>query len=108
VPLPDDKIYIGPDHHVRYDDAADERTGTALTTGTCTFLLTDEDGATVTGSSGEAAHVSDGDYFGVIDGPTCTAALVEDAYYTCVITFSQGDYDDVRYLVLRAAKRGRN
>ena len=108
MPAPGDRIYIGADHNVHYDDAMDEATEVPLTAGTCTFELQDEDGATVTGSTGTAAHVSAGDYLGVIDGPTCTADLVYDATYTLVITFTQGNYNDVRHLSVRAAYRGRN
>ncbi len=102
-----DDIWIGPDHHVHYDGARDEATGTYLNTGTCTFAFKTAVGATLATGTCTYVAASSGNYLGVIDGPTYTASLTDGAFYKVEITFVQGGYDDVRTLWLRARKRGR-
>ena len=59
-------------------------------------------------ASGNLSYVasSNGNYLGVIPS-SVTATLTEDARYWIDITFRQGDYDDRRRLVRRAAYRER-
>ena len=102
------QLYIGPDLNVHYRGARDEADDTYLNAGTCTFVVEDADGATVYSGACDYVTGSDGDYRGVIDGPTLAPELAEDAYYTVRLTFAQGDYDDERTLTLRAAYRGRS
>lgn len=87
-------LVIGSDFTVEYLGAKDAATGTALTSGTCTFALYTAAGVAVSGGTGSCAHVSGGDYRGVLE--STAVSLTSGAAYYLLLTFSQSGYDDVR------------
>lgn len=95
MPTPNRVLHIGCDEDVFYSDAQAAADGTALTTGTCTFVVKTLAGTTVSGTSGTASHVSGGDYRGVIES-TGTANLSNGSEYVIEITFAQSPYNDFR------------
>jgi hypothetical protein len=97
-------LHIGADEDVFYNDAQLASDATALTTGTCTFVVKTRSGTTVSGTSGTASHVSGGDYRGVIES-TGTANLSEGAEYWLEITFAQSPYNDFRRIPCTAKYR---
>jgi hypothetical protein len=97
-------LFIGADMNVSYSGASIASTGAYLNSGTCTYVLRDEDGATVGTGTLPYVAASDGEYAGVIQS-TVTATLDEDAAYTLTITFVSGSYNDERDIPLRAAYR---
>lgn len=96
-------LYIGADMDVEYTGAQD-REGTFLNSGTCTWQLFTAAGVSVATGTLTYDTGSDGDYYGVIES-TVTAGLTADAPYYVIITFVQGAYNDSRKLNSRAAYR---
>lgn len=98
-------LYIGADHDVSYTGAANAMTGAYFNAGTCTYTLTDENGATVGSGTLSYEAASNGNYYGVIES-TVTGTLTVDALYWLQIVFDSGTgYNDKRYVPLRAAYR---
>ena len=97
-------LVIGSDFTVEYLGAKDAATGTALTSGTCTFALYTAAGVAVSGGTGSCAHVSGGDYRGVLE--STAVSLTSGAAYYFLLTFSQSGYDDVRRVDVVARSPG--
>jgi hypothetical protein len=99
-----DPIYISADHYVRYYGAQDSADDSYLNSGTCTFVLYNAAGASVTSGTCSYVASSNGNYRGVIESTT-TSGLTVGAKYRIVITFVQGLCNDSRTLWFRAKHR---
>lgn len=90
--------------NVSYSGARPAAGGSYLNAGTCTWALTDSDGAEVGSGALSYVALSDGNYLGTIDA-SVTGALVEDGAYDLVIEFAESGYEDYRKFAMRAAYR---
>jgi hypothetical protein len=95
-------LYIAADNTVKFEGAHDPDVSPTvyLNAGTCTWELMDADDAPFAPPrTGTLAHVaaSDGNYLGQIDA-AAVDDLTEEAEYHVWITFTEGNYSDLRRL----------
>lgn len=104
-------IHIGCDCSLSYSGAKPARGGAYLNSGTCTYSLREGDGNSPTDgdevASGSLSYVaaSNGNYLGTIES-TATELLTPGEPYTLWIRFTDGNYDDLRRILLYARFRG--
>ena len=108
MPASSEFIYIGADFDLWYEGAhLRAGDGSYLNDGTCTWALR-ATGTSTDLASGELTYTaeSDGDYLGHIPA-SATAALVVNANYDVLLTFTRAGVTDRRTLTFKARNRGR-
>ena len=97
-------IVIGGDMDIGYEGAKASRTGAYLNSGTCTYEVFDSVGTSLATGTLDYEAASNGNYYGAIPS-TVTDPMTEGDFYTVVITFVDGSYNDVRYITEPAVRR---